>query len=93
MPTLLLNLLPEKVYVDGASNARGVGIGIVIVSPEGVKLEHSFRLGFQASNNEVEYEAFLAGLRAALSLEVADLEIHSDSRLVVSQVEVLRTKI
>lgn len=79
--------------MDGASNARGVGIGIVIVSPEGVKLEHSFRLGFQASNNEVEYEAFLAGLRAALSLEVADLEIHSDSRLVVSQVEVLRTKI
>ena len=79
--------------MGGASNARGVGIGIVIVSPEGVKLEHSFRLGFQASNNEVEYEGFLAGLRAALSLEVADLEIHSDSRLVVSQVEVLRTKI
>ena len=79
--------------MGGASNARGVGIGIVIVSPEGVKLEHSFRLGFQASNNEVEYEAFLVGLRAALSLEVADLEIHSDSRLVVSQVEVLRTKI
>ena len=79
--------------MGGASNARGVGIGIVIVSPEGVKLEHSFRLCFQASNNEVEYEAFLAGLRAALSLEVADLEIHSDSWLVVSQVEVLRTKI
>ena len=79
--------------MGGASNARGVGIGIVIVSPGGIKLEHSFRLGFQASNNEVEYEAFLVGLRAALSLEVADLEIRSDSWLVVSQVEVLRTKI
>ena len=35
-----------RVFVDGASNAQGVGIGIVIMSPEGVKLEHSLRLGF-----------------------------------------------
>ena len=76
-----------KVFVDDASNAKGVRVGIVIVSLEGVKLEHFLRLGFKASNNEVEYEALLAGLRATLSLEVADLEIYSDSRLVVSQVE------
>ena len=76
-----------KVFVDDASNAKGMRVGIVIVSLEGVKLEHSLRLGFKASNNEVEYEALLAGLRATLSLEVTDLEIYSDSRLVVSQVE------
>ena len=76
-----------KVFVDDASNAKDVRVGIVIVSLEGVKLEHSLRLGFKASNNEVEYEALLAGLRATLSLEVANLEIYSDSRLVVSQVE------
>ena len=52
-----------------------------------MKMEYSFRLGFRASNNEAEYEVLLVGLRAALSLGVADLEVYLDSRLVVSQVE------
>ena len=37
---------PWRVFIDGASNSRGMQIGIVIMSPEGVKLEHSLRLGF-----------------------------------------------
>ena len=49
-----------KVFVDGASSALGAGAGIVIVTLEGIQLEHSFRLGFKASNNEAEYETFLA---------------------------------
>ena len=53
---------------DGASSAMRVGVGIVIITPKGIRLEHSFRLGFRASNNEVEYEALLAGLRAILDL-------------------------
>lgn len=35
---------PWRVFMNGAFNARGVGIGIVIMSPEGIKLEHSLRL-------------------------------------------------
>ena len=50
-----------KVFVDGASNALGAGVGIVIITPEGIRLEHSFRLGFRASNNEAKYEALLVG--------------------------------
>ena len=49
-----------KVFVDGASNARGSRVGIVLVSLEGVKLEKSLRLGFQASNNKTKYEALIA---------------------------------
>ena len=52
-----------QVYMDGASNAQGVRGGIVLVSPKGIRLEHSLRLSFRASNNEVEYEALIAGLR------------------------------
>ena len=59
---------PWRVFVDGASNAMGAGAGIVIITPEGIRLEHSFRLGFKASNNEAEYEALLAGLRAVLQI-------------------------
>lgn len=53
---------PWRVFLDSVSNTRGAGIGIVIVSLEEVKLEHSLRLGFQALNNEVENEALIAGL-------------------------------
>ena len=72
--------------MDGASNAMGAGAGIFIITPEGIRLEHSFRLGFKASNNEAEYEALLAGLRAVLHLGARDVEIYSDSRLVVYQI-------
>lgn len=53
---------PWWVYVDRASNTRGTGIGIVLESLEGIKLEQSLRLGFQASNSEAKYEALLVGL-------------------------------
>lgn len=73
--------------MDSASSAMGAGVGIVLISPEGVKVEHSFKLGFRASNNEAEYEALIVGLRAVLSLGATNLEVYSNSRLVVSQVE------
>lgn len=37
---------PWKMYVNRASNAQGFGIGIVIESPEGIKVEHSLKLCF-----------------------------------------------
>ena len=64
-------------FVDGASNAMGAGAGIVIITPEGIRLEHFFRLGFKVSNNKAEYEAFLVGLRAVLCLGAKDVEIYS----------------
>ena len=64
---------PWKVRVDGASSAKGAGAEIVIITPEGILLEHSFRLGFNASNNEAEYKALLAGLRAFVRLKARDV--------------------
>ena len=73
--------------MDGASNTMGVGVEIVIITLEGIRLEHSFLLGFRASNNEAEYEALLARLRTVLGMGARDVEICSDQRLVVSQVQ------
>ena len=73
--------------MDGASSAMGASGGIVIITLEGVRLEHSFRLGFRASNNEAEYEALLVRLRTVLGMNAQDVEIYSNSRLVVSQVQ------
>ena len=36
---------PWKVFVDSASSAIRADDGIVIITPEGIRLEHSFRLG------------------------------------------------
>ena len=50
-------------------------------------MEKSLRLGFRASNNEVKYEALIAGLWAVKKLGAREVEMFSDSRLVVSQIE------
>ena len=63
-----------------------VGARIVVITPEGIKLEHSFRLGFKASNNVAEYKALLVGLRVILDLSAKEVEVYLDSRLVVNQV-------
>ena len=76
-----------KLFVDGASNAQGSGAGLILTSSEGIDIEYALRFGFQASNNEAEYEAFIAGLNLAYSLEVDQLEVCSDSQLVVRQIE------
>ena len=73
---------PWKVFMDSASSAMGAGTKIIIITLEEIRLEHSFRLGFRASNNEAEYEALLAGLRAILGMGAWEVEIHLDSRLV-----------
>ena len=51
-----------QVYVDRASKCQGAGVGIVLISPDGIRLEKSFRFGFQASNNEAKYEVLLTRL-------------------------------
>ena len=54
---------------------------------EGIDIEYALRFRFQASNNEADYEAVIAGLNLAHSMEVDQLEVYSDSQLVVTQIE------
>nr|GEW18654.1 reverse transcriptase domain-containing protein [Tanacetum cinerariifolium] len=44
------------------------------------------RVGFDATNNEAEYEALIAGLRIAKQMGVKNLQTHVDSRLVANQI-------
>ena len=76
-----------KFSVDGAENAQGNGEGLILTSPEGIDIEYALRFGFHTSNNEAEYEVVIAGLNLAHLLEVDQLEIYSDSQLVVRQIE------
>ena len=76
-----------KVYIDGAANQRGSGVGLVLVSPEKTIIEKSLRLGFSITNNEAEYEVMLQGMTMVRKMGGKIVKMFSDSRLVVGQVK------
>ena len=67
-------------------NQRGSEVGLVLISPKKITIEKSLRLGFSATNNEVEYEVLLVGMTMVQKMGGKAMKIFSDSRLVVSQV-------
>ncbi|KAJ9542262.1 hypothetical protein OSB04_028768 [Centaurea solstitialis] len=73
-------------YVDGSSNIRGSGLGIVLKSSHGGNMVYSIRCEFKATNNEAEYEALIAGLEIAYNSGARCLHVRSDSLLVVNQI-------
>ena len=75
--------LSWKVYVDGATNHRGFGLGLVLVSPKRITIEKFLRLGFSTTNNEVEYETLLVGMTMVQKMRRKAMEFFSDSRFVV----------
>ena len=62
-------------------------MGLVLVSPEKIAFEKSLRLGFSATNNEVEYEALLVGMAMVQRIVKKAVEMFSNSRLVVGQMK------
>ncbi|GJS36380.1 reverse transcriptase domain-containing protein [Tanacetum coccineum] len=56
---------PWVLFTDGSSCVDGSGAGLIITNPEGMEFTYALRFGFNATNNEAEYEALIAGLRIA----------------------------
>ncbi|KAJ9535562.1 hypothetical protein OSB04_un001302 [Centaurea solstitialis] len=77
---------PWTMHVDGASNARGSGLGIVLKSSHEGNMVYSIRCEFKTTNNEAKYEALIAGLDMAYNLGARWLHVRSDSLLVVNQI-------
>ena len=46
----------------------GSGVGVVLISPDGSRLCYTIHLHFSASNNAMEYEALINGLRITIEL-------------------------
>lgn len=72
-------------FIDGLSIRDGSDVVIVLKSPGGTVIEQDVRLGFTASNNKLEYEAFIVGLKKAKILRVKILVVHYDSQLMANQ--------
>lgn len=75
-----------NLFVNGSSCAKASGAGIILTGPGGLELEYALKFNFKASNNVAEYEALIAGLLMAADSGATDVNIFSDSQLVVNQV-------
>ena len=84
---LALDLPIWRLSVDRAANSQGSGASLILTSPDGIDVEYALKFRFQASNNEAKYEAIIAGINLAHSMEADQLEICSDSKFVVKQIE------
>lgn len=51
---------------------------MVLVSPEGHKLNSAVRFGFKETNNAAKYEALFLGLRSAKEMQLWKLLINGD---------------
>ncbi|GJZ89819.1 reverse transcriptase domain-containing protein [Tanacetum coccineum] len=80
--------LPEPwiLFTDGSSCTDGSGAGLILTNLEGMEFTYALRFRFDATNNEAEYEALIAGLRIAEQMGVKNLQANVDSRLVANQV-------
>ena len=72
--------------MDGVSHQTGVEVDLQLKAPTEERIEHAIWLDFLASNNETKYKAILARVNFAKSVSSEKLIIHSDSQLVVGQV-------
>ncbi|GKB99041.1 reverse transcriptase domain-containing protein [Tanacetum coccineum] len=72
--------------MEGSSCVDGFGAGLILTNLEGAEFNYALRFRFDATNNEAEYEALIAGLRIAKQMGVKNLQTNMDSRLVANQV-------
>ena len=78
-----------KLYTDGGArgNPGPAAYGFVLEHPDGsVIAAHGEAIGV-ATNNVAEYRALIAGLEKAVEVGVRQLEVVSDSELLVKQMK------
>jgi ribonuclease HI len=76
-----------RLYTDGAArgNPGPAGAGAVIVSPDGHIVAKIGKFLGDATNNVAEYTGLILGLRRAKAMGIKQLEVLSDSELMVRQ--------
>ena len=57
-----------RLYFDGACPKTRVDIGLIIESTKSRMKPHSYKLEFECTSNEVEYEVLIQGLELARNM-------------------------
>jgi ribonuclease HI len=76
-----------RLYTDGAArgNPGPAGAGAVIVSPDGHIVAKIGKFLGDSTNNVAEYMGLILGLRRAKAMGIKELDVFSDSELLVKQ--------
>ncbi|XP_070048839.1 uncharacterized protein [Nicotiana tomentosiformis] len=76
-----------RMFYDGATNFKGVGIRAVLVSKTGQHYPVSAKLRFPCTKNMAEYEACILGLQLAIDMNVQELLVIGALDLLVHKVQ------
>ena len=92
---LIVNIIESKVvvnsstwtlYFDGSKSKEGARVGCLLIDPKGNKTCIACRLEFDCTNNKIEHEALIQGLKKALDLGNKVMVVYGDSEIIVRQV-------
>jgi ribonuclease HI len=70
-------------FFDRSISYEGVGVGCILVDPEQRKTPISYHLEFKCTNNTVECEALVQGLKRSFDLKVKCIRVFGDLEIIV----------
>ena len=73
-------------YFNRASNQKGIGEGILLVSLKVAHIPILVKLDFEVTNNMAKYEYFIIGLQTSIEIGVKKLWLYEDSNLIINQI-------
>ena len=76
-------------YFDGAVNQYGNGIGVLLITPNGLHVPLAVKLNFKVTNNMAKYKAYIARMEALWELSIKEAEVFRDSTLIIAQAQKL----
>jgi ribonuclease HI len=66
-------------FFNGSKSLEGAGVGCILKDSSGKRTLIACRLEFQCTNNIVEYEALIQGLKKAVDMKVKMVKVFGDS--------------
>ncbi|GKB38785.1 putative reverse transcriptase domain-containing protein [Tanacetum coccineum] len=82
-------ILPGTHNYYGSSCIDGSGAGLILTNPKGVEFTYAMRFRFEATNNEAEYEALIAGLLIAEQMSMVQYLEKELNEKTINEKEVL----
>nr|KYP53627.1 Retrovirus-related Pol polyprotein from transposon opus [Cajanus cajan] len=76
---------PWEFFFDGSKHELGIGIGLLIISSEGIPTKLSLKTNRGYSNNETEYQALITRLEILKEFGAKNVVIRGDSQHVIKQ--------
>jgi ribonuclease HI len=73
-------------FFDGSKYLEGASVGCILKDLEGINTLIACRLEFSCTNNTIEYEALLQGIRKAIDLKAKKVKVFGDSEIIIKQV-------